>query len=183
LNSSNEQFFVSIKKITEIYNGEEIFSVSLSSVSFAKEATQDGANNVTTYSALLINYAFVNVSVSFFPFFEFHKNKKILFISKKVIQFQEQTAYEFAGTTTSYLPNSLKYTIAIKSWPFQFQGSSLSVVFDAGSTNQSTVLKPCHDPSENLQWIVLTVGDVSLYQNKQKNKNKKTEEKKPKPKN
>lgn len=82
-----------------------------------------------------------------------------------VYQFAEQTQLEFAGTTTSFAPNTLKISIEISRWPFLALANSLAIVLDSsGTTNtQNGCTKSQVNDNGDLQWILVVMGELSLY--------------------
>jgi hypothetical protein len=66
VNSSTNLFFISLKKIAETNGAAEIREISIPAVGFSKNASVQGLNTITNYSAVLPNGAFLSVIVSKF---------------------------------------------------------------------------------------------------------------------
>jgi hypothetical protein len=74
----------------------------------------------------------------------------------------------FAGTISTFAPNTLKISVAIQNWPFLALTNSLAIIFDAGASANSQNSKLCLNAqasgnSGSLQWLLASIGDVSWY--------------------
>jgi hypothetical protein len=86
-----------------------------------------------------------------------------------LLLFLQITNVSFAGTTTMYASNTLKFTIRIEDWPFATIANSLAVAIAVTGFSSSLVSK-CNNVSENgsdeqgsLRWFTIQSGPYTLY--------------------
>eukprot|EP00026_Physarum_polycephalum_P014845 Phypoly_transcript_15405.p1 GENE.Phypoly_transcript_15405~~Phypoly_transcript_15405.p1 ORF type:complete len:269 (+),score=47.86 Phypoly_transcript_15405:54-809(+) len=86
-------------------------------------------------------------------------------VSMSVIlqQFENpSTTFEFAGTTLTFPPHTLKLTIQVQKWRFFSLANSLVIVLDSLGADDST---NCVGTSEDasVSYILVVAGNVTLY--------------------
>jgi hypothetical protein len=83
----------------------------------------------------------------------------------EMYQFEQTTPFEFAGSSTTFSPNTLKISVTILNWPFLSLSNSLSLSIDSKSegNNQEENCAKSQSTTESLQWIMVIVNDVALY--------------------
>lgn len=81
-------------------------------------------------------------------------------------EFGEDTQLQFAGITTIFLKNTLKFGVKIQNWPFLSLTNTLGIVFDSPQqqNQQQTCVDTQEDETGSLQWFLVVVDGVSLYQ-------------------
>lgn len=85
-------------------------------------------------------------------------------MTKKIRQFEEeQTEFEFAGTTTIYKAHTLKLNVRVHNWPFYSLSNNLAIVLDSNNQEPSACVDQDEDESGSLRWVMVNVDDVSLY--------------------
>lgn len=79
-------------------------------------------------------------------------------------QFGEITTLNFAGTTSTFTPDTIKLSVTIRNWPFASLSNSLSIVMEATESQQNNLcVNENEDSNNSLRWVMIVVDDVALY--------------------
>jgi len=85
----------------------------------------------------------------------------------KIASYDQATTVEFANHSIPIGQNGFKYSVSIANWPFVNYQNRLRIHIQSGAT--STTPGDCAsasagaDDAENLRWLQVNMGDVSLY--------------------
>lgn len=79
-------------------------------------------------------------------------------------QFREETTINFANTSTTFTPDTIKLAIQVQLWPFYSLSNSLEIVMESKDRDtESSCVTNEKDSSGNLRWLIVVVNGVSLY--------------------
>ena len=76
------------------------------------------------------------------------------------------TNVTFANETLYMAPNTFEVALSIFNWPFSSTQNTLTIVFENSFTGKSgggCNSQSYTDSTDNLRWVVLSSGDVSVY--------------------
>jgi len=140
-------FGIGINGISEIDdNGVVVSSLNLSTINFEVDYAYTSAYQNWTITGYSEDGAMVKIKSWFFL---------------------QQTTFQFANTTISFPPFSLKYSVMISSWKFSTIRNKLGISFKAlaDSSKASTCItsQSFDDSNGNLLYFILNVNGVSLY--------------------
>lgn len=76
---------------------------------------------------------------------------------------EEATTIQFADTTSIYQKHSIKISVKVQNWPFRSLRNVLSIDMESLSSNSDSSVCNSESSDENLRWILLSVGEYSLY--------------------